>query len=165
MPTDVSPTLFWLALGLTVLGALLTLAATALLLVRALSERTTVERRIAAGKRINEDRAAARDKAYQASKPPLLSHEDTGQSASIEEENRAVARNLEQINAELDEQFLRELGRAPNEGSSWGDLMVLPELMAKRVIEDQLTELRLPAFLVALGVVISTAGSVVSLWV
>ena len=44
------------------------------------------------------------------------------------------------------------------------DSMLVPEIIALTITEDQIDELKLPAMLIAFGVVVSTAGSVMSLW-
>lgn len=166
VPTTDHPCLFWWALALTVFGAALTFAATVRVGYVAVGERKRFRHRLEEGRRIVTNynaglRRVAEFKRFMDS--PLLSPERREHPRGYpipgdEIDDSAVKRKYEA-------QFRAAMGRGMAEGTSWDDLLLIPEHTALAITNDQIEELKGPALLVATGVLVSTVGSVLSLWV
>ncbi|MCL3818397.1 hypothetical protein [Aeromicrobium wangtongii] len=162
MPDESSPTLFWIALSLTVAGMLLTLAATAVVAKRALRDRSQWESKVETGKSIAQERERAHGRlaaelAHVAQARRFAQQPSLHLNRPLDESDKGA------INRKYDAKFEAAVGRKPS-SFTYADQLVLPELMALAITREQIAELKWPAALVAAGVIISTAGSIVSLW-
>jgi hypothetical protein len=162
--TPGDPALFWTTLTVTLAGALLTLAATAVLARRAVRARRDLRARIAAGKAASDEhlatllRVGEEERAAQALRLSGVFTTDAPPAEDRLSERRLAAQ------ATFEAEFLAGVGR-PSTDAKYIDNLLMPELIELAITEDQIDELTLPAALVALGVLTSTVGSVLSLFV
>lgn len=158
MPEGSSPGLFWTSLFLVIAGALIALGATAVVATRAIRARDLLaEKRQAGGDALRAEekarnlimtqaRAVSEHEYGRGPLPsPLPSDEDTE----------------EKVKAKYLALFEQATGR---KHVSYLDGMMAPEVTGLAIAQEQIAELRLPAVLVAVGVVLSMVGSIVSLW-
>lgn len=163
--------LFWITLTVTLTGAVLTLTATGVLARRAVRSRRDLRSRIAAGRaaaaatvaRSENQRVERTTASMAARQPDVLTEDGAPQVRMTPDVGRESADRIEE-NARFEKEFKEGVGRPMSE-YTFADGMLVPELIALMITEDQIDELKLPAVLVALGVLTSTVGSVLSLWV
>lgn len=132
-----SHTFEW-ALWLTIAGGLLTVGGTMWIILATLMERRDVERRIDSGRAVLEEGAAARTAAQ-------------GDAAMLYEVEEHLKKKLREVLGGVD--------------WTYDALMVLPLYTRGAILDAQIRELKGPAIMILVGVVVSTAGSLVSLWV